>query len=343
MDLYADERADLPPDHPAAGRAGHRWPARCWRSRCPSTTSSSRTSTRARSNTFPKFVYVSSLRGIPAQANVIGSAMFFLALSRCSSGQARQRPPEDAVGRATCRRAGRGLRGRPRRRTARAVLAGRARARPVPGARRRTTADLAVVGGGYTGLWTALLAKERDPGRDVVLLEGRDRRLGGLRAQRRLLLGQPHPRPGQRPGPVPGRDGRPWSGSAGRTSTASRRPSPTTASTAPSSAPASSTVATAPWQVDELRELPELAARVGSDGWSGSTRDAGPRARWTRRPTSAACSTATAPRWSTRPGWPGGCATRACGSASGSTRTPRSQALDGDGAGVALRDAVRPR
>jgi glycine/D-amino acid oxidase-like deaminating enzyme len=33
--------------------------------------------------------------------------------------------------------------------------------------------DLAVVGGGYTGLWTALLAKERDPGRDVVLVEGR--------------------------------------------------------------------------------------------------------------------------------------------------------------------------
>ena len=35
------------------------------------------------------------------------------------------------------------------------------------------TADLVVVGGGYTGLWTALLAKERDPGRDVVLLEAR--------------------------------------------------------------------------------------------------------------------------------------------------------------------------
>ena len=31
--------------------------------------------------------------------------------------------------------------------------------------------DLAVVGGGLTGLWTALLAKERDPGREVVLLE----------------------------------------------------------------------------------------------------------------------------------------------------------------------------
>jgi glycine/D-amino acid oxidase-like deaminating enzyme len=32
-------------------------------------------------------------------------------------------------------------------------------------------ADLLVVGGGYTGLWTALQAKEDDPSRDVVLLE----------------------------------------------------------------------------------------------------------------------------------------------------------------------------
>ena len=34
-----------------------------------------------------------------------------------------------------------------------------------------TSADLVVVGGGYTGLWTALRAKERDPGRDVLVLE----------------------------------------------------------------------------------------------------------------------------------------------------------------------------
>ncbi len=33
--------------------------------------------------------------------------------------------------------------------------------------------DLAVVGGGYTGLWTALLAKQDDPARDVLLLEAR--------------------------------------------------------------------------------------------------------------------------------------------------------------------------
>jgi glycine/D-amino acid oxidase-like deaminating enzyme len=46
-------------------------------------------------------------------------------------------------------------------------------ARPAPRAplTGSTTASLAVVGGGYLGLWTALLAKQRDPSRDVVLLE----------------------------------------------------------------------------------------------------------------------------------------------------------------------------
>jgi glycine/D-amino acid oxidase-like deaminating enzyme len=39
---------------------------------------------------------------------------------------------------------------------------------PLAGA---TTCDLAVVGGGFTGLWTALLAKEQDPSRDVLVLE----------------------------------------------------------------------------------------------------------------------------------------------------------------------------
>jgi spermidine/putrescine transport system permease protein len=46
-------------------------------------------------NTFPKFVYVSSLRGIPAQANVIASFMFLLALVAVVVAQAvagRRRP-----------------------------------------------------------------------------------------------------------------------------------------------------------------------------------------------------------------------------------------------------------
>ncbi|MFF2330524.1 MULTISPECIES: NAD(P)/FAD-dependent oxidoreductase [unclassified Streptomyces] len=34
--------------------------------------------------------------------------------------------------------------------------------------------DLLVIGGGYSGLWTALIAKERDPERDVVLIEGHE-------------------------------------------------------------------------------------------------------------------------------------------------------------------------
>jgi len=42
---------------------------------------------------------------------------------------------------------------------------------PLTGA---TSADLAVVGAGFTGLWTALLAKEEDPDRDVLLVEARE-------------------------------------------------------------------------------------------------------------------------------------------------------------------------
>ena len=36
------------------------------------------------------------------------------------------------------------------------------------------TTELVVVGAGYTGLWTALLAKEANPERDVVIIEQRE-------------------------------------------------------------------------------------------------------------------------------------------------------------------------
>jgi glycine/D-amino acid oxidase-like deaminating enzyme len=48
-----------------------------------------------------------------------------------------------------------------------------ARPAPAPALVGEQRADLLVVGGGFCGLWTALQAKERDPGRDVVLIEGR--------------------------------------------------------------------------------------------------------------------------------------------------------------------------
>jgi glycine/D-amino acid oxidase-like deaminating enzyme len=42
---------------------------------------------------------------------------------------------------------------------------------PAPQVTGRISSDLAIVGGGYTGLWTALLAKSEDPELDVVVLE----------------------------------------------------------------------------------------------------------------------------------------------------------------------------
>ncbi|MFI7606597.1 NAD(P)/FAD-dependent oxidoreductase [Micromonospora sp. NPDC049366] len=42
---------------------------------------------------------------------------------------------------------------------------------PLPPLHGGHTADLLVVGGGYSGLWAALLAKRDDPGRDVLLVE----------------------------------------------------------------------------------------------------------------------------------------------------------------------------
>lgn len=44
---------------------------------------------------------------------------------------------------------------------------------PRPALRGARDTDLLVVGGGYCGLWTALVAKERDPDRRVILVEGR--------------------------------------------------------------------------------------------------------------------------------------------------------------------------
>lgn len=51
-------------------------------------------------DTFPKFVYVSATRGIPPQANVMGSAMFFIALAIVVTGQIASARRRKALARA---------------------------------------------------------------------------------------------------------------------------------------------------------------------------------------------------------------------------------------------------
>lgn len=42
---------------------------------------------------------------------------------------------------------------------------------PQPGLTKETSTDLLIIGAGYSGLWTALLAKEENPNREIVILE----------------------------------------------------------------------------------------------------------------------------------------------------------------------------
>jgi glycine/D-amino acid oxidase-like deaminating enzyme len=51
-------------------------------------------------------------------------------------------------------------------------------AEPAPPLEGELEADVAIVGGGYTGLWTALALKDRDPGLAVVVLEAEECGLG---------------------------------------------------------------------------------------------------------------------------------------------------------------------
>ena len=42
---------------------------------------------------------------------------------------------------------------------------------PSPALTEDSTADVVILGGGYTGMWTAFHLKQLDPGTDVVILE----------------------------------------------------------------------------------------------------------------------------------------------------------------------------
>ena len=52
------------------------------------------------------------------------------------------------------------------------------RPEPAPALTENIRADLVVIGAGFTGLWAALLAKQADPARDVVVLEAGETGIG---------------------------------------------------------------------------------------------------------------------------------------------------------------------
>ncbi|MFJ1754673.1 NAD(P)/FAD-dependent oxidoreductase [Kitasatospora sp. NPDC088134] len=123
--------------------------------------------------------------------------------------------------------------------------------------------DLLVVGGGYSGLWTALIAKERDPALDVVLLEGREigwaasgRNGGFCEASLTHGLGNGHQR---------------WPGELAALERLGRANLDAMQDAVRRydidcdwRRSGSLTVATEPHQVDELREFAALAARYGT-------------------------------------------------------------------------------
>ena len=172
---------------------------------------------------------------------------------------------------------------------------------------RTVSCDLCIVGGGYTGLWTAIIAKERDPSRDVDPDRRPRGRLGCQRAQRRLHGEQPHPRRRQRAGPLPRRDRRarraraeePQRHRGGdqalrhrlrlRAHGCDRRRHDVAQRVVPRRA---------------ARRLPAVARRSARRSSCSTARQCAPRS--TRRRTPVGCGARTAPRSSIRRGWCGG-------------------------------------
>ena len=79
----------------------------------------------------------------------------------------------------------------------------------------KTECDLLIVGGGFTGLWAAVQAKQQHPGRDVVLIEHGKVAYGASGRPGGVLLHLRHARSVERPGDLsegPGRIGAPRPG-----------------------------------------------------------------------------------------------------------------------------------
>lgn len=136
------------------------------------------------------------------------------------------------------------------------------RPEPAPALVGDASADLVVVGGGYTGLWTALLAKEADPGLDVLLLEGHE--VGWAASGRNGGFCEASITHGLRngldrwPGELPELLRLGAENLAAIEAALLRH-----GIDAQWERTGELTVATEPWQVEDLREEPELAARHG--------------------------------------------------------------------------------
>ena len=161
--------------------------------------------------------------------------------------------------------------------------------------------DVVIVGGGFTGLWTAIALTDTDPSLRVVVLEAETVALRGQRPERRLLRGEPDPRPGQRHQALPRRAA---SASSTRASTTSR---------ASSSSPASNGIdcdleetgtlalgrpAAPGRRVQGVGRRGRRVRRGRSSSWTGRP----PRTRSTPRSGTPACTGRPgATSWSTRP------------------------------------------
>ena len=169
--------------------------------------------------------------------------------------------PCDCCPSARRRRAGPVLAGRPRHGpTPLPALAGAEHCRP---GRRRRRLQRAVDRAARQG------ARPR-PGR--ACWSRRHDRLGGLRPQRRLLRRQPDPRPRQRPGPLARRDRRAGAARARRTSTRIEATVERYGIDCDFERTGELDVATEPHQLDELREAhAEQARRYGHRTWGCST------------------------------------------------------------------------
>ena len=302
---------------------------------------------RSTSQTFPMFVWGAAQRGTPPQINVVGTVMFVVSFLLVGLGSAHRlaTAPGEARRRdvhrssellADARRLpcsptpSRGRSGWPTR-------PARTRARRSSGT---SQADLVVVGGGYTGLWTALLAKEDDPSRDVVAARAADGRAGpppaataasassslthgfanGLARFGRELADAGAARPRE-----PRRDrgdARPLRDRRGVR--ADRRALGGVGTVAGRRAARGAARWRASYGVDvQWLDRDEVQAEVALADLP--RRSARPRSR----------------RWSTRPSSPGGCAAPAARSASASTSAPRSLALERRRRGHAGPHAVR--